>query len=59
MSLPESNSSHVEPTSLAFIDGYSILVIGTSDGHAYFVKISKIDQIYQLKTIGVFTSSGS
>jgi hypothetical protein len=56
INLPTNIDPNMEPTSLAFINGYSILIIGTSNGTAYFVKISKNEPQYKIKTIGIFRS---
>lgn len=37
-----SKDPNIETTSLAFINGYSILVIGTSIGELHLVKITKL-----------------
>lgn len=49
-------STNTEVTSLAFINGYSILVVGTSEGIAYFVRILKTEHNYKISTIGLFRS---
>jgi WD40 repeat protein len=54
ITLPLDEDPNIEPTSLSFINGYSILVIGTSDGTVYFLKLSKGEQGYQIQTIGIY-----
>lgn len=48
--------SSAEVTAMAFVNGYGILGVGTSEGVVYFLRINKMSQGYKIKTIGLYRS---
>lgn len=44
--------NEAEPTSLAFINGYSILVVGTSEGMVYLLKIAASSSLDNCNIVG-------
>lgn len=54
--LPEDLNKNNDITALAFINGYSILIVATSDGSAHLIKLSKTDQTHTIKTIATYKS---
>ena len=56
INLPSHYDSSVETTSIAFINGYSILVIGTSIGELHLVKLIKLEFMYSVEHLSTYKS---